>query len=183
MFKRGINGSTLKWIAALSMLVDHFAVVFRRGSILAGSPLLTSGQYYFLRGVGRLAFPIYAFLLAEGFFHTRSVEKYLLRLLLFGLISEIPFDLAFESAWLDMSYQNVFFTLFLGLLAVYLWDRLTCGDPASCGVTRVLGGLLCIAAAAAYEQARDHRKGEQKSNKFLHFLTSKNFCLRFSFTA
>ena len=147
--KRGLNGSALKWIAVLSMLVDHFAVVFYFGSARVGNPIFSAGQYYILRGVGRLAFPIFAFLLAEGYHHTRSVEKYLLRLLLFGFVSEVPFDLAFQNAWLDMSYQNVFFTLFLGLVAVRLWDLLTCGDPESCGALRVLAGLLCIVAAAA----------------------------------
>ena len=149
MSRRGISGSALKWVAVLSMLVDHFTIIFFHGSAMSGTPLISIGQYYLLRGIGRLAFPIYAFLLAEGFYHTHSVEKYLRRLLLFGLVSEIPFDLAFQGSWLDLSYQNVYFTLFLGLLAAWLWQRLTCGDPSSCGAPRVLGGLFCIAAAVA----------------------------------
>ena len=149
MRDRGLSGSALKWIALLTMLIDHFAAIFYQGSALAGRPLLSVGEYFFLRSVGRLAFPIYAFLLAEGFCHTRSVKKYLLRLLLFGLVSEIPFDLAFQRYWFDMSYQNVYFTLFLGLLAVWLWERLTRGDPARSGALRVLCGLFTIGGAAA----------------------------------
>ena len=147
--KRGLTGGALKWIALLSMLIDHFAAVFYVGSFLAGAPLFSRGLYYVLRCIGRLAFPLYAFLLAEGFRHTRSVEKYLLRLLLFGLLSEIPFDLAFRRTWMHWDYQNVYFTLFLGLLAVWMWERATRGCPARCGAGRVMLGLLGIAAAAA----------------------------------
>lgn len=150
MVRRGLSGRALKWIALLSMLVDHFAAIFYVGSLIYGeTPAFSPGVYYALRLIGRLAFPLYAFLLAEGFRHTRSVDKYLLRLFLFGLLSELPFDLAFRRTWMDWSYQNVFFTLFLGLLAVRLWDRVTRGDPARCGTPRILLGLLCIAGAAA----------------------------------
>ena len=149
MLKRGLSGSMLKWIALLSMLIDHTAVVFMYGSAAAGRQAFSSALYYALRCVGRLAFPIYAFLLAEGFYHTSSVKKYLLRLLLFGMFSEIPFDLAFNFTWIDWSYQNVYFTLFLGLLAVWLWECATGGEPAHCGAGRILLGLLGIAAATA----------------------------------
>jgi len=76
-----------------------------------------------MRIIGRLAFPIFAFLIAEGFYHTRNVEKYLIRLFIFAFISEIPFDLVFHQKILELSYQNVFFTLALGLLAIYLFDK------------------------------------------------------------
>ncbi len=76
-----------------------------------------------MRYVGRLAFPIYAFLIVEGYIHTKNVKKYLLRLGIFAFISEVPFDLAANSKWFDPSYQNVFFTLFLGLLALVIIDR------------------------------------------------------------
>ena len=149
MSRRGLSGGALKWIALLSMLIDHFAVVFYIGGVVyAGKLIFPYSVYITLRLVGRLAFPLYAFLLAEGFRHTRSVEKYLLRLFLFGLLSEIPFDLAFRRTWMSWDYQNVFFTLFLGLLAVWLFDRITRGDPARCGAGRVLLGLLGIAGAA-----------------------------------
>ena len=149
MTKRGLNGSALKWIALLSMLVDHTAVALYFYSSMNGSPLFTRNAYYALRLVGRLAFPIFAFLLAEGYYHTRSVKKYLLRLFVFGLVSEVPFDLALRMSWIDWEYQNVYFTLFLGLLAIFLWDRLTRGDPSGCGPGRILLGLLCIVGAAA----------------------------------
>ena len=146
--KKGLNGAVLKWIAMLSMLTDHFAAVFFDSSWRAGRLIFRYDVYLLLRGVGRLAFPIYCFLLVEGFLHTRNIKKYLLRLLVFGLISEIPFDLAFHNSCFYWEYQNVYFTLLLGLLAMTLWDRSTRGDWRQCGVWRVLLGLLFIAAAA-----------------------------------
>ncbi len=102
----GLNGFVLKCIAMVCMLVDH------TGAVLFP-------QYRILRIIGRLAFPIYCFLLVEGAMHTRDIRKYELRLFGFALISEIPFDLAFRSG-LDWSHQNVFFTLLLGVIAIDL---------------------------------------------------------------
>ena len=127
----GITGSTLKIIAIISMLIDHIgAVIFERGllnaeHILANPPLRQ--QLYtidrILRLIGRPAFPIFCFLLVEGFFHTRNVKKYAFRLFLFAFISEIPFDLALRGTFFYIKYQNVFFTLLVGLLVMILADR------------------------------------------------------------
>jgi hypothetical protein len=131
---RGISGFTLKMVAVVSMLIDHVAAtVLERILILAGNnvqsyPLVSDHWqgfyilYNVMRGVGRLAFPIYCFLIVEGFLHTRSVAKYAARLFVFALLSEVPFDLAFQKSIWDMSYNNVFFTLFLGLLVLWGYD-------------------------------------------------------------
>lgn len=103
----GLNGFTLKWIAMLTMLVDH-----------TGMALFP--QYPVLRIIGRLAFPIYCFLLVEGAVYTSNWKKYLGRLLLFALISELPFDLARRGQVVAFDAQNVFFTLSFGLLAVII---------------------------------------------------------------
>ena len=105
-----LSGSSLKTIAIVAMLIDHIGAV-----LLTSSP----APYYIFRLIGRIAFPIFAFLLVEGYFHTKNFTKYCARLGLFALISEIPFDLAFSHTFFDPNAQNVFFTLFLGLLTVH----------------------------------------------------------------
>ncbi len=105
--KFGINTFTLKMIAIAAMLVDH-----------VGAVLLP--QYTILRVIGRIAYPIFAYTLVEGFLHTHDVRKYMMRLGILALVSEVPFDLAFFGVPLEFGHQNVFFTLFLGLLMLYL---------------------------------------------------------------
>ncbi len=105
----GIDGFTLKWIAMICMAIDH------TGAVLFP-------QYLWLRMVGRLAFPIYCFLLAEGAVHTGDIYKYARRLFLFALLSDIPFDLALFGG-ITVWHQNVFFTLLFGLLAVIPFEE------------------------------------------------------------
>ena len=118
----------IKILAVAFMLVDHIG--FAMGSY--GFSELGWGAFYYLcRGVGRLALPLFAFLIANGFKHTKSVKKYALRLLAFALISEIPFDL-FTKGKFDiidpsgripnLSLDNVFFTLLFGLCFLWLND-------------------------------------------------------------
>ena len=117
--KSGISGAALKWIAVITMFIDHVAASFLLYYYRANDLFATHYDVYPLcRYIGRIAFPIYIFLLIEGLQKTRNVRKYLFRLFLFALISEIPFDLAFEHCLWNPDYQNVFFTLFLGLLAL-----------------------------------------------------------------
>lgn len=106
-----MNSFVLQLIAIITMLIDHTAVVFVPHNTVL---------YIVMRSIGRLAFPIFVFLLVEGFYHTSDVKKYLTRLGIFAFISEIPFDLAFNNAVLETTHQNVFFTLFLGLLLIYI---------------------------------------------------------------
>ena len=111
--QQGISGYWLKLIAVISMLIDHTSAV-----ILEQIPGLENPAF-FMRIIGRAAFPIYCFLLVEGFYHTRSRAKYAGRLFLFALISEVPFDLAFSRRMWDFSSNNVFFTLLFGLLVIW----------------------------------------------------------------
>ena len=123
---RVLSGSLLKLIAVFSMLIDHVGAVIvirypRVPLISLGSHTLT--LYALMRFLGRMAFPLYAFLITEGFVHTGDRRKYALRLLLFALLSEVPFDLAFNGTWFAIKNQNVFFTLFLGFLGLCALDR------------------------------------------------------------
>jgi len=105
--KFGINAFALKIIAAAAMLIDHVAYVFLDGN-------------FAMRSVGRLAFPIFAFFIAEGYIYTRDVKRYAIRLFAFSLVAQVPYYLAFG----DKFYQpNVIFTLFLGLVAIYAYDK------------------------------------------------------------
>ena len=118
-----LSGTALKRIACLSMLVDHLGASLLENGLFRCSaidPRLV-GLDQLLRLVGRLAFPIYCFLLVEGFLHTHDFKKYALRMLGFALISEWPFDWAFFSG-VYWGHQNVYFTLLLGLLAMKALD-------------------------------------------------------------
>lgn len=122
--QKGLKGSHLKWIAIVTMLIDHIGAFLLEPAIVTG--LVSSefrGLNTVLRLIGRLAFPLFTFLLVEGFTHTRNVKKYLIQLGIFALISEIPFDLANGGVFFDFTYQNIFFTLFIGLLVISLFNQ------------------------------------------------------------
>lgn len=109
--KKEISQEGLKLLACVTMLLDHIAY-----SLVAHMP--EQGMlYYTLRTIGRLAFPIYAFLLAEGFCHTRDRKKYALRLFAGVLLAELPYDLMSAGAF-SWAQQSVMVTLFLGFLAL-----------------------------------------------------------------
>lgn len=119
-----MSGSLLKKIAAVSMLIDHTGYLLLGYGVLS---ILHSGDprygkwyclYRIMRCIGRIAFPVYAFLLTEGIVYTRSWKKYALRLGIFALLSEIPFDLMCHQKMISFETQNVFFTLLIGLLTV-----------------------------------------------------------------
>ena len=122
--KNGISGYTLKMIAVITMLIDHVgATIVERylltNGMLYGAPLVI---YYVMRGIGRMAFPIYCYFIVQGFTYTRSRAKYALRLFVFAIASELPFDMALWNSTWDMNHNNVFWTLLLGLLTIWALD-------------------------------------------------------------
>lgn len=128
-----MSAFSLRLLALLCMVVDH-----------AGLALFPSVGAF--RCVGRAAFPLYCFLLAQGYIHTRSVRAYARRLLLLALLSEIPFDLLIFGRVSCAVEQNVLFSLLLGLLALYADDALRARPPAAW----LAVGSLCLAAMAAH---------------------------------
>lgn len=114
----GISAAVLKWIAVVTMVIDHFAA-----AVYPWMEGYSYDVYFVLRKVGRLAFPIYCFLLVEGFFYTRNAAKYLRNCFLFALISEIPFDMAIFGRVFYRQGQNVYFTLCIGLCVLIFLEK------------------------------------------------------------
>ncbi len=132
-WNRPLTGGALKWIAILTMLIDHVGACLLEVFVMnayGNSPLAgwfnreqMMAWYEFdvkLRLIGRIAFPLFCFLLVEGAVYTRNMGKYMCRLTVFALLSEIPFDLAFRNRLFFMGSQNVYLTLVLGLGAVWI---------------------------------------------------------------
>lgn len=166
--KKGLSGNTLKIIAIIAMFIDHSALIILDSYLNKFVPY-DSGEkelsLYFAQNpdmdtlnkvsmimhlIGRLAFPIFAFLIVEGYKHTRSVKKYAKNLVLFALISEIPYDIAFEGKIFAPERQNVMFTLLFGVLCItflrYLQKKLKVHDkniPIYC-LSSVLLGLFLM---------------------------------------
>lgn len=107
--KLPLNATALRILAMALMLMDHMWA-----TIIPGNDWMT--------WLGRLAFPIFAFQAAEGYLHTHDFKRYCRRLLVFGLISEIPFNLMIIGYPVFPFHQNVMFTLLLGLLACRAFD-------------------------------------------------------------
>lgn len=149
----GISAAVLKWIAVATMLVDHFAV-----AVYWQTAGCDYNVYYVMRRVGRIAFPIYCFLLVEGFYHTRNVAKYLRNCFLFALLSEIPFDMAIFGEVYYPQGQNVFFTLCIGLGALVLLDRFKARYETGFMLLK-LGVIVAAACAGEILDVDYHWKG------------------------
>ncbi len=136
--RRGLSGTALQALAVASMTLDHIGAVIMRQRQIAWTVILREMPMLFaLRAIGRAAFPIFAFLLAQGMLHTHSRKRFILRLAVFALISELPFDLAFYGVLYYPGHQNVFFTLVLGAACIALLD----------GAGRAFGAAAIIATA------------------------------------
>lgn len=122
--KAGVSGSTLKWIAIITMMIDHTAAALIRPlrinlpDTMYDLKLFLNEIYPHMRNIGRIAFPIFCFLLVEGFIHTKNAARYAWRLFVFALISELPFDFALRATLYSPRHQNVYFTLLIGLLVM-----------------------------------------------------------------
>ena len=109
--QKGLSSFTLHLLAMSFMLCDHlWATLFI--------------QYDLLTSIGRIAFPIFAFLIAEGAYHTHDLKKYIQRLFAFALISELPFNLMYSGSMIYPFHQNVLWTFLIALIGIYYMERL-----------------------------------------------------------
>lgn len=126
--KRVLNTFILKIIAIITMTIDHAAVIFalsyndKTGKYFLNGTI-SMDTYMAMRYIGRIAFPIFCYLIVEGFFHTANVYKYCGRLLAFAIISQIPFTLMqYSVCFKPAGGLNTFFTLLLGLIVIICLD-------------------------------------------------------------
>ena len=132
-----LDGTVLKIIAMVCMVFDHLGDMF-------------FPEVMWPRMIGRLAMPIFSFFIAEGFAHTRDRRKYLLRIGIFALISEIPFDLAFEGT-IGFTHQNIMLTFFLSVVALMLFDWIrgeNRADAKRIPIGKTVLGVLAVVAIA-----------------------------------
>ena len=112
------NGAQLKYIAFISMLIDHVNNALITPFLNGKGFLLHLSNLFSI--LGRIAFPIFVFFIVEGFFKTSNRKKYLITLLLFGVISEVPFDMFTSKVFFDPYWNNIMFTLALCLITIWI---------------------------------------------------------------
>lgn len=112
MSKLRTNGFILKVVAIVTMVIDHLTAAFELA--------LPDNIYHIGRNIGRTSFPLFAYMIAVGYMHTKDKKNYLLRLVGVGIISEVLFDYLLFDRFYVPSYNNIFFTLALGLLALII---------------------------------------------------------------
>ena len=186
--KVSLNGADLKWIATVSMLLDHigYALIYKGGYI---NKMLTC--YIICWLIGRIAFPIYLFLLVEGYKHTKNIKSYLLRLVVFAFVSEIPADLAFFGKIYTLEYQNIYFTLSIILIMFVGIDKIRelfknkiismilsgCIIIAACIISEILnfdygyvGPLLGMIMFLCHDKIKFYNGKRGKQNKYFFYL-------------
>ena len=197
------SAAALKWTAMVTMLIDHTGLVLceyllaYKGEVLGDCSLLQMPwedvlypMAYIMRMVGRISFPLYCFLLTEGFLHTRDWKKYWLRLMSFALISEIPFSLAAYNTWIGLT-RNVFFELAAGILMLqgFRLARQYYGIRRYGFLLMALGGACAVAVFGRLDYGaegmlmigalyllKDYRAGRAGAGGLIAFSGSWDYC-------
>ncbi|WP_029233193.1 TraX family protein [Butyrivibrio sp. VCB2006] len=134
---RILDGTMLKIIAMVAMVFDHVGDMFYT-------------ELTWPRMIGRLAMPLFSFCIAEGYIHTRDRKRYILRLGIFALISEVPFDLAFEGR-INLTHQSIMLTFFIAVLALMFFDFIRgdkSEDKGKYSIGRTVLGVLSVIVMA-----------------------------------
>ena len=140
-----LSGAQLKYIAFISMVIDHVNQALIT-PYLSGEGFLFKLSLLF-NVLGRIAFPLFALFLVEGFFKTGSRKKYLASLLMFAVISEVPFDLFLSREFFNIRGNNVLFSLALALVTIWLIDALKGKFPGAYAVIWYLLSFVIVAAS------------------------------------
>lgn len=173
-----LTGAQLKYIAFISMLIDHVnkALIY---------PYLNGGILYAISNIfdviGRIAFPIFIFLMVEGFFHTSNRWKYLRTLLIFAAISEVPFDMFTTCSFFEPNWNNIMFTLALVLITLWIIDSLK--EKFSKGLWYFSSGVvLAIMCLIAMNSGVDYEHHAILIGYFFYIFHEKPvFAILFSF--
>ena len=159
-----LDGTALKIIAMVSMVIDHVGDSF-------------FPQQIWIRAVGRIAMPIFAFCVAEGFIHTHDRGRYLLRMLIFGLISEIPFDLVTSGKILEFGHQNIMLTFSWAILGLTCCDKII-GKERSPGRNLAAAAILVVFLAVSVFLRLDYSMLALALIAVFYLLRVKNLWIR-----
>lgn len=139
-----MSGFTIKLLAVLFMTIDHAfklapGLISKIPTFSIPLPGITFSFPQIISILGRISFPLFAFSVAQGCMHTRDFPKYLKRLFIFAVISELPFDFMFRGGF-TVGSQNVIWTFFFGVFAIFIYEKLKS--------TKILGLLAVLGIAA-----------------------------------
>jgi len=150
--RRGISAAVLKNVAVLTMTIDHVTAFLLKKYLQSQGVLRLYDSFWYTLGrdIGRIAFVLYAFMIAEGAYRTHNKGKYALRLLILAVISIVPHSYCNIGKPFNPEDRNIFFLLLLGLLTIYAWEWLR-DHIGQAGVSVLLRGLLLVASCAVSE--------------------------------
>ena len=136
-YRLSLNANTLKLIAVCAMVLDHWATVFLPAN---------SAGFWYIRMAGRIAAPIMCFFIAEGYHYTSDLKRYIRRLLLFAVISHIPYNLYFgHNIFAVWESTDVMVSLFLGLVALSAYQK----ESLQKGIKYLIIAVCCLLAYSA----------------------------------
>ena len=157
-----LDGTALKIIAMISMVFDHIGDAF-------------FPEQTWMRVIGRIAMPVFAFCVAEGFAHTRDRKRYLMRMGIFALISEVPFDLFAEGS-VNLTHQNIMFTFLWAMLGLTCYEKITENKKAAAKAAGFL--VLAVFAGTSVLLLLDYNLTACGLVMIFYLLRGKNMFLR-----